>query len=271
MPFSSSHMPWLVDTGERLYTKDGKEIKVFEFNHQDDPKILKDWVKHFRNHYCLDHEIDILRDGTGYSRKEYLENIKFPDIKNAPGPSIRAGDFGEILAADFLEFNCGFWVPRTRYSEKDIRNESSKGVDTIGFKIINQGQNSADDMLVVIESKAKFTAPANNTVQVAIDASGKDVLRKAESLNSMKQHFLNRQDMVSVAKVQRFQNESDRPYKQLYGAIAHLDHSTYNAELLEESDTGQHPHHANLSLFVIKGVGMMNLVHELYRSAADEA
>lgn len=271
MPFSSSHMDWLINTSTRLLTKDGKEIRVFEFNHQNDDAILKNWVKHFRNHYCLDSEIDVLRDGTGFSRKEYLESIKFPDEKKAPGPSIRAGDFGEILAADLLEFKYDFWVPRTRYSNKDIRNESSKGVDTIGFKIINKGQNSADDILVVIESKAKFTAPANNTVQVAIDASGKDVLRKAESLNSMKQHFLIRQDLESVAKVQRFQNESDRPYKQIYGAMAHLDNDAYDEKLLRESDTSEHPNSASLYLFVIKGVNMMKLVHELYRSAADEA
>lgn len=52
---------------------------------------------------CFDTEIDYWRRGYKCSSAEYLNTIKFPDPKAAPGPSIRAGDFAEVLVADFLE------------------------------------------------------------------------------------------------------------------------------------------------------------------------
>ncbi len=36
MPWTSEHAKWLVDTGERLKTADGKDVEVWEFQHQDD-------------------------------------------------------------------------------------------------------------------------------------------------------------------------------------------------------------------------------------------
>ena len=104
MPWTSEHTKWLIDTGERLKTADGKEVEVWEFQHQDDEDVLSAWAKHFRNHYCFDSEIDYWRRGYKCSRSEYLCSIKFPDPKAAPGPSIRAGDFSEVLVADFLEY-----------------------------------------------------------------------------------------------------------------------------------------------------------------------
>ena len=102
MPWTSAHLKWLVDTGEKLTTADGKSIEIWEFRYDNDDKILSAWAKHFRNHYCLDHDIDYYRKGYDYTRSEYLNNIKFPDVSAPPGPSIRAGDFGEILVADYL-------------------------------------------------------------------------------------------------------------------------------------------------------------------------
>ena len=139
-PWTSEHTKWLIDTGERLKTADGKEVEVWEFRHEKDEAVLSAWAKHFRNHYCFDSEIDYWRRGYKCSRGEYLNTIKFPDPKDAPGPSIRAGDFGEVLVADFLEYLLGYWVPRTRYGDKTIRNESTKGSDIIGFHIVKDGK-----------------------------------------------------------------------------------------------------------------------------------
>src|ERR1700690_2369688 len=112
------HLAWLMDTGGRITTADGKVVEVWELRHSSDCATLSDWAKHFRNHYCLDTEIDALRNGTGLSRADYLIHIKFPDATAAPGPSIRAGDFGEILAADYLEYVLGYWTPRVRFGDK---------------------------------------------------------------------------------------------------------------------------------------------------------
>lgn len=101
MPEKLFHMNWLIDTRESINTVAGVEIKVFEFMHQQDEAVLSAWAKHFRNHYCKDEEIDFLIEGTGRSRAEYLTSVKFPSQNGAPGPSIRAGDFGEILVSDY--------------------------------------------------------------------------------------------------------------------------------------------------------------------------
>ena len=157
MSWNSNHLRWLTNTGKRIITADGKTIEVWEFKHKNDEDILSAWATHFRNHYCLDSEIDSLRNGTGYSRAEYLKKIKFPDATTAPGPSIRAGDFAEILVADYLRYILGYWVPRTRYVDKTIRNESTKGCDTIGLKIIKDGKMSENDVLAIYESKTQFS------------------------------------------------------------------------------------------------------------------
>jgi len=45
MPWTSEHTKWLVDTGERLKTADGKDVEVWEFQHQDDDDVLSAWAK----------------------------------------------------------------------------------------------------------------------------------------------------------------------------------------------------------------------------------
>lgn len=271
MPSTLGHTNWLVDTGERPTTADGKEVEVWEFRHENDEAVLSAWAKHFRNHYCSDNQIDTLRSGTGLSRTDYLNQIKFPDKSVSPGPSIRAGDFAEILAADYLEYILKHWVPRTRYSHKTIRNESEKGVDTIGFLFAEDDNFTPNDQLTIIESKAKYTGKHESKLQDAIDHSGKDVVRKAESLNAIKQKFIDKENWDSIRRVERFQDEVGNPYIQQFGAIAHLDSDNFLNDIITGANTSTHSCNSQLFLIVIKGNDMMGLVHELYRRAADEA
>lgn len=272
MPWSSEHTKWLVDTGERLKTSDGNEVSIWEFQYQDDAAILSAWAKHFRNHYCLDHEIDTWRKGSKHSRAEYLTNIKFPDEKTAPGPSIRAGDFGEILVADFLEYLLNYWVPRTRYRDKTIRNESIKGSDVIGFHFINESKSSLEDRLAIFEVKTQFSGKkAKARLQDAINDSAKDILRKAESLNAIKQRLYTSNELVNAEKIERFQNEVDHPYKEVYGAVAIFENKLFDSTLTSSAASTAHPCSNDLKLIVIKGADMMSLVHNIYRKAADEA
>lgn len=265
-------LQWLNNTGERLQTTDGKTIEVWEFCHQNDQTVLSAWASHFRNHYCLDTEIDNYRRGYNYSRSEYLMNIKFPDERNAPGPSIRAGDFGEILVADYLEYILGFWVPRTRYGDKTIRNESTKGCDIIGFKILRDGNYSSEDILAIFESKTQFSGrSANSRLQDAVKGSAKDNIRKAESLNAIKQRLFIRQRYQDAEKIERFQNIEDRPYKETFGAVALFSTNVYDAQTISTTNTTCHPNSNNLNLLVIRGADLMGLVHELYRRSANEA
>ena len=270
MPWTSKHTKWLVDTGERLKTADGKDVEVWEFRHEKDGTVLTAWAKHFRNHYCFDSEIDDWRRGYKCSRAEYLNNIKFPDPKDAPGPSIRAGDFGEVLVADFLEYLLGYWVPRTRYGDKTIRNESTKGSDIIGFHIVKDGK--ASNKLAIFEAKVQFSGEKPKArVQDAVDDSAKDITRKAESLNAIKQRLRRRNEDEDAEKIERFQNEVDHPYKEVYGAVALFENPLFDRGLASSTDSSSHPYSGNLTLVVIKGDQMMTLVHELYRRAANEA
>ena len=270
MPWTSEHTKWLFDTGERLKTADGKMVEVWEFRHQSNEAVLSAWARHFRNHYCNDSKMDSLRPKS-LSPSEFLNTIKFPDPKNAPGPSIRAGDFGEVLVADFLEYLRGFWVPRTRYDNKIIRNESSKGSDIIGFYIVKNGEASKDK-LAVFEAKAQFSGhKSKSRLQDAVDGSAKDIRRKAESLNAIKQRLYERGEVDDAKKVARFQNEVDEPYQEIYGAVALFDHRLFDRSLVSLTDTSSHPHSGDIMLLVINGDKMMDLVHALYRRAADEA
>jgi predicted nucleotidyltransferase len=274
MPWTSKHVQWLIDTKKRLITADGKSVAIFEFQHKNDVKVLSVWAKHFRNHYCLDSEIDSLVSGTGLTKGQYLEQVKFPDKTNAPGPSIRAGDFAEILVADYLEYVLKkYWVPRNRFNNKAVRNESVKGCDVLGFYVKNDGKISADDELILFESKAQLTSVATMTsrLQDAITDSAKDIVRKAEALNALKQRFLDRAQKSEAQTVERFQNITDNPYKEVNGAAAVLCKDAFNESVASNANSEKHPNSRNLVLVIIHGADLMALAHDLYRRAADEA
>ncbi|MED1637953.1 SAVED domain-containing protein [Bacillus thuringiensis] len=269
---TQSHIRWFENTGQTIQTSEGKNIEVLEFKHEHDEDILSSWAKHFREHYCLDSEIDFFREGYNYTRAEYLNIIKFPDISRTPGPSIRAGDFGEILVADYLEFILNYWVPRTRYGTKVIGNESSKGCDTLAFKIISDGEYTPEDTLAIFETKTQFSGTrANPRLQNAVDDSKKDVARKGESLNAIKQQLYLKNELEESKRINRFQNPTDHPYKEISGAVAMFSSSLLDFSTITNTSINEHPNKDNLTLLVIHGENMMTLVHELYRRAADEA
>jgi len=273
------HISWLVNTKKRILTADGKEVEVLELQHELDEEILSTWAKHFRNHYCPDGDIDFLRGKK--SRKDYLNDIKFPSSKTKLGPGIRAGDFGEILVADYLEYILGYWVPRVRWSAKVVRDESPKGSDVIGFHLVNKEKPSSKDYLLVFESKTGFSKGSDHRLQDAINDSAKDQIRIDESLNFIKQKLYERGEKFEALKVERFQSPVDMPYQQGYGATALFSSEIYKNDFIVNADTTKipylkdeyrpHPYRDNISLLVIKGVAMMELVNELYRRAADEA
>ncbi len=271
VPWTSDHTKWLTRT-EQIATPDGKTIEIWDFHHDPDEVVLSAWAKRFRNHYCRDDKIDYWRQGYGSSRAEYLNNIKFPDSKKPPGPSIRAGDFGEVLVADFLEYLRGYWVPRTRYGDKNIRNESTKGSDIIGFRIVKDGTASLTDEIVIFEAKAQFSGDTPHPrLQDAVNDSVKDIDRKAESLNAIKQRLYFQQEFEDAEKIERFQNEVDHPYEEAYGAAALFEDRLFDHSLASSTALSSHPYSGKLILIVIKGTEMMKLVHDLYRRAADEA
>jgi hypothetical protein len=94
---------------------------------------------------------------------------------------------------------------------------------------------------------------------------------------------LDKHDLDGVAKVGRFQNPTDHPYIEKYGAAEIV---SKEFECLKTSgsadcqsvpvkvgreEVAPHPHRANLELIVISGSELMKLTHKLYEAAADEA
>ncbi|MCQ6275874.1 DUF1837 domain-containing protein [Bacillus sp. V3B] len=266
------HIRWFANTGKSITTPEGENIEVLEFKHESDEEVLSFWAEHFRQHYCLDDEIDYFRKGYGYTKTEFLNKIKFPDPSRAPGPSTRAGDFSEILVADYLEFILDYWVPRTRYGAKTVSNESTKGCDTLAFKIIKDGEDKLEDTLAIFEAKAQFSGKKPKArLQDAINDSVKDQARKAESLNAIKQQLFFKNKMQEATRIDRFQNPIDRPYNEVSGAVALFSSNLFDPTIISNTSANDHPNQNNLKLVVIHGKDMMDLVHELYRRAADEA
>jgi hypothetical protein len=273
---------WLVDTGERLQTVDGKIVEVWEFRHRNDPRVLSAWASHFRNHYCRDSDIDLFRGRK--SRRDYLNDLKFPSRTPGLGPAVLAGDFGEILIADYLQWILNHWVPRLRWCSKVVRDESAKGCDVIGFRFHRPGQVSRNDLLTVFETKTRFSSGSSkHRLQDAVNDSAKDHIRIDESLNYLRQQFQMRGNQDGVERVDRFQNPVDTPYRESYGAAALFTSDFLDRQAVEETnatkipkskksaETFPHPYRDRLVLLVIKGSNMMDLVHELYKRAADEA
>lgn len=269
------HSAWLKKSAEHLRTQDGRKISVYELAVDDsDEASLSAWAKHFRQHYCLDSKLDKLRRGTGKSRAEYLTDLVFPDAKDDFGPATRSGDFAEILIADLLESHLGYWVPRTRYGDKMVRNESPKGTDVIGFKFAGAGPSnpSKKDVLIAFESKAQLSGKKpRSKLQEAINDSTKDEFRIGESLNAIKRRLIDQDKDDEALRVERFQDAMGMPYIRKSGAAAVFCSSVFNAEwIISTTDCSQHENADNLVLIVVHAKEFMKLVHALYEMAANE-
>jgi hypothetical protein len=265
------HLAWLSDTGERQTTRCGREIEIWALNPREDDAILSRWARHFRQHYVPDNDLPVMVDGTGLSPADYLRTLVFPDAKETPGPSLRSGDFGEILVADYIEFLQGYWCPRElRYQDRWNRNDSTKGCDIIGFKFATE-QAAHRDELFIFESKSGMTQTKAHRLQDAIDDSAKDKVREGMTLNALKRRLLVKGELEQADRVKRFQNQAARPFRRVNGAAAILDQAVFADTDLAAADASAHPNGGNLRLIVIRGPLLMSLVHALYERAADEA
>lgn len=251
---------------ETITTNEGKSINIIKLNDCSDEEILNEWAKYFRYHYCSDDEIDFLRAGYGYTRKEFLEKIKFPDTAERLGNATRSGDFCEILVADYVQFILDYYVPRTRYDRKINPNSSSQGSDLLAFKV---GKKiSENDELLVFEIKGQASeVNPQNRLQDAINDSKKDVKRIAFSLNAIVQRLCEKGQFENAKKVQRFQNATDRPYKEKYAAAAVHSDTSFSKDILLDVTTALHAD-PNLILLVIHKNKLMTCIHDLYRRAS---
>lgn len=250
----------------KIKTSNDKEVELYELELSSDDEILNEWANIFRQNYCLDSEIDLLRSGYGLSREEYLETIKFPDKDDRLGRATRSGDFGELLIADYAEFILNYYVPRTRYDRKINRNSSAQGSDMLAFKL-GENVSSNDEILIFeVKSQASETNPMNK-LKDAIVHSNKDVKRIAESLNAVNQRLIDRGLIEEAKRIQRFQNATDRPYRKRYAAAAIHSKTSFSEEVIKTCTTQEHTN-PDLMLLVVYSDKLMKTIHDLYRRAA---
>jgi hypothetical protein len=264
MPTIPLHCLWFEDTNRTLLTSDGKEVRVINFNHQQDDEILKEWALHLRRHYSSDADLESISVSMGISKSDYLRDIKFPN-DTAPGPSVRSGDFSEILVADYIQFLMNYDVPRTRYDRKPTQNDSVKGTDILGFKF-SENDIPNDDELITCEVKGSLRT-AFNSLQNAIDDSGKDFeTRLPMALNATLQRLKDRGETESIRTVERFMNKTSNPYIQITGAFLVCSNNCWTDEMITSSDSSTHPSPDTFFL-AFTGDDLMDLANSLYQTA----
>ena len=267
---TKSHISWFKEL-KNLKTSDGRSVTVLEFVPGEDDGLMSGWASYFRSHYCEDGEIDSLRGGTGLSRGEYLEQLKFPDETKDFGPATRASDFSEILVADYLEYIMNYQIPRMRYLNKENRNSSPQGVDVLGFKFLRQDRISPEDELLTCEVKAALRNSNLEILATAFEGSKKDFQFKTpEALNALKQRLLLRGHTQEAESVERFQNNVDRPYKKISASAVVNSTEIWSDDIVTGKTLGTHPN-SNVLLFAFRGNGLMDLAHQLYKKAHAES
>lgn len=248
-----------------LITNEGKNIDIYRLDINLEETILNEWASHFRRQYCDDKNLSKCCSGTGIDKQEWLLKYKFPSDKIPPGPSTRAGDFGELLIADYIEYICSYYVPRIKYSTKINPNTSAQGSDVIGLKMGEYADKNDELYVVEVKTRASMRSETENRLQEAINDSSKDIERLGFSLSAIKQRLIEL-DKEEYKIIERFQNIADRPYKLKYGASA-----IYTTEMLDEEKIKEIkiPDGKNsMSLFIIHIDNLMNFINELYRRAS---
>ena len=248
-----------------ITTDEGEVVEVFELLPNIHDVAFNEWATCFRQNYCADDILDMLINGTGMTKQEYILSKKFPDAKEGFGPGTRSGDFAELLISDYLEFTLGYVVHRERYKNKFNRNSSTQGTDVIGFKL-HGTKPSPDDEFITFEVKAQASGKeVKNRLQDAVDDSHKDAIRKGETLSALKQIYIEKGNYEKASQVERFQNKPDRPYTERYGAAAVHDTTTYTEALIKKVKLNG----SKRWMIVIKRDNLMDLVHRLYEEASN--
>ncbi len=264
MPPTPSHCVWFEDTNRTLRTSDGREVRVINFNHQQDDALLSEWASHLRRHYCSDEDLTANSTSMEMSRADYLRDVKFPNNEGF-GPSVRSGDFSEILVADYIQFLMNYHVPRTRYDRKATPNSSTQGTDILGFKFAENGI-AGNDELITCEVKASLRN-VGNSLQDAITDSKKDYeTRLPIALNATLQRLKDRGETEAIRTVERFMNKTSNPYRQITGAFLVCSNNCWTDNLVTDSDSSDHPNE-NTFFLAFTGTDLMDLANRLYETA----
>lgn len=255
---------------EPITTSDGKSIKVFHLDIQDEPEVFEEWAKKFRRNYCSDYELEKMAVAMKISPSQYLKDYKLPSDDSSIGRATMSGDFGEILVSDYLQYIEEYNVPRTRYDRKVNKDTSTQGSDVLAYK--NDSSNPMNDELMVMEVKTSAsmnrTFDAKNKLQLAIEHSNKDFERFSTSVVASYLRLIET-DIPQANIVKRFLNITDEPFKVIYGAVAiHSNHS-YDINVIKNVVAQNHRNQESLRLLVIHSFQLMDFISQIYRKASE--
>ena len=258
----------------KLKTSTGKYIDVYKLDNENlSENVLNEWALGLRSNYVEEELIESYMQGTGLTKKEYLERNIFPSSNNSIGAATMSGEFGEILLYDLINYNWKYYVTRTRYLDKINPNMPLSGTDVIGYMIDDIKHPNINDNLLVAEVKTRSSIKGNkmssedNPIKSAILDSNKDRIRVGESLNAEKRRLITRHRYEDAKIVERFQNKTDNPFKLNFFAVAVMDSYLYSEELVLNVTNNMENEIRNKNILIIHSVALKNFLNDLYKRA----
>ena len=258
----------------KLKTSTGKYIDVYKLDNENlSENVLNEWALGLRSNYVEEELIESYMQGTGLTKKEYLERNIFPSSNNSIGAATMSGEFGEILLYDLINYNWKYYVTRTRYLDKINPNMPLSGTDVIGYMIDDIKHPNINDNLLVAEVKTRSSIKGNkmssedNPIKSAILDSNKDRIRVGESLNAEKRRLITRHRYEDAKIVERCQNKTDNPFKLNFFAVAVMDSYLYSEELVLNVTNNMENEIRNKNILIIHSVELKNFLNDLYKRA----
>ncbi len=244
------------------------KIKCFTLpkDRECDDDVIADWALHVRRHYIFDEKLASKIQRRSVPVEEHLRTYVIPNVRIT-----MAGDFGEMLVADILEYEEGYRIPRYKHCDRTDKNQSDRGSDVIGYKVADSKSNSVEDELIVVEVKAQTSRGyVKGVVSSAIKDSEKDRVnlcqvdksRLGMTLNYIETRSADYGDDVTAEVMRRFSNAAEFPCVIRYGigAIA----ATDNAHALLEKNYQYADFETFHKVLLLGGVDLAKLLTRIY-------
>lgn len=258
------YIDWIIEEAGVLI-KDNTPIQCYMIDYKTDSGVIDDWALHIRRNYINDNNLTYDSAANGMTIEQYLKKYVIPQRHEPLGPTARAGDIGEIIVSDLLEFIMEYSVPRYKMINRSGKNNSQQGTDIIAYKFYKVDKTPDEhDELVAAEVKAALTKNDYGVLETAIKHSVKDAHRLARTIDHCRKRLKELGRLSEMHDVARFLNKAEIDYKITYVAagisscesvISPIELSVVEEQL--EIKTTQ-------KIFFIHGKKLMELTHAIY-------
>ena len=188
-------------------------------------------------------------EGTNVLAESISNTIKFPDPKDAPGQASALATLAKCWLPIFLNTYLATGFHALAMVTKPSGMSRQKAVTSSVFISSRMVKPLRRISWRSLKRRRSFQErKPRRRLQDAVDGSAKDIARKAESLNAIKQRLHGRNELDDAEKIERFQNEVDHPYKEVYGAVALFENPLFDSHLTSSTDASSHPYSGDLAL-----------------------